>query len=175
MEFVHTKGSKVDLTKIKPGYLFATPPSSWWQRWICKILGASTWHWGCFISPDSKGWIITESINKGVALTRCDYPKIRVYKIKGLEVTPKRLIGLVADYGAYPYDYDVYLKTAIWFLLKHYLGKLLPRHHDKEFHCQEWVCLLAYELGHPIINQGEYPMPQSLENSDKLDLVYGDF
>jgi len=165
----------MDKIEIKPGYLGATPPNRWYEKLICRILKASTWHWLLFIQKDSKGWIITESINKGVALTRCDYPKIRIYKIKGLEVTPKRLIGLVADYGAYPYDYDVYLKTAIWFLLKHYLGKLLPRHHDKEFHCQEWVCLLAYELGHPIISQGEYPMCSNLEASPALELIYGDF
>jgi len=161
----------MDKIEIKPGYLGATPPNRWYEKLICRILGASTWHWLLFIQKDSKGWIITESINKGVALTRCDYPKIRIYKIKDLEVKPETLIGLVADYGAYPYDYDVYLKTAIWFLLKHYLGKLLPRHHDEELHCIEWVVLLCSELGYKIVKDEDYPTPASLENSPHLEFV----
>jgi len=165
----------MDKIEIKPGYLGATPPNKWYEKLICKAIQAKTWHWLLFIRKDSKGWIITESINKGVALTRCDYPKIRIYKIKGLEVTPKRLIGLVADYGAYPYDYDVYFSSALWWLFKHFLKKPFPRWHDEQVHCQEWVCLLAYELGHPIIGQDQYPMCSNLENSDKLELVYGDF
>lgn len=155
---------------MKPGDLFATLPDRWYEKWICRILKAHTWHWGMIIKKDADGWIITESLAKGVALTRLDYPDYYIYHIKGLKrVSPNKLISVISHYGACPYDWDVYFHTAIWWLAKHYFGKLLPRHHDKEFHCQEWVCLLASELGARIIPDDEYPMCVNLERSPYLE------
>jgi len=163
----------MDKIEIKPGYLGATPPNKWYEKLICKAIQAKTWHWLLFIRKDSKGWIITESINKGVALTRCDYPQVRIYKIKGLEVIPKRLIGLVADYGASPYDFQINLVTAIWFLLRHYFGFALPIIKDRSFNCQEWVVCLCAELGIEVLPPEEYPYSINLENSKKLEYVGG--
>ena len=154
--------------KLKPGDLFATPPSSWWARLVCRTIGAKTFHWGMFIVEDNDGWIITESLGKGVALTRFDYEKAYLYRIKGLDVTPDRLITLISHYGVYRYDWDVPFKTALWWLAKHYLGKTIPRWHDKEVNCQEWICLLSKELDCEIIGENEYPMCTNLENSPKL-------
>ncbi|GAI76393.1 unnamed protein product [marine sediment metagenome] len=158
-----------DEIEIKVGYLGATTPTSWWTELLCKIIGASTWHWFMFVVPDTDGWIITESIGKGVALTRFDYEKSYIYRIKGLEVSPEKLISIISYYGAYRYDWDVAFKTALWWFLKHYFGKLIPRYHDKEVNCQEWVCLLAAELGVKIIPDGEYPMCTNLERSPYLE------
>lgn len=155
---------------MKTGDLFATSPGSWWAKWLCSIIGAKTFHWGMLVMEDTDGWIITESISKGVALTRLDYGEVYFYRIKELdEVTPSRLLSLISHYGTYRYDWDVAFKTALWWLLKHYFGIVIPRWHDKEVNCQEWVTLLACELGIKIIPDNEYPMCTNLENSPYLE------
>lgn len=158
---------------IAPGDLFATPPSSWMEKLICRIIGAKTFHWGMFVTEtDQDRWIITESLDKGVSLTKFDYPEAYIYRIKSSRlIMPYRLLSIVADYGAYKYDWDVSLKTALWWLCKHYLGKTIPRWHDKEVNCQEWVVLIARELGVKIISRDEYPMCTNLEHSRHLEYM----
>jgi len=159
--------------QIKPGDLFGTPPDNWWQRLICRIIGAHSFHWGCFISDDANStWVITESIGKGVALTRFNYPRAYVYRIKDIgEVSWKRLINIVADYGDYPYDWEVAFRMAIWWLLRHYFNKVLPIQHDKEVNCVEWVALICNELGVKIVNDEDYPTPENLEYSSYLQFI----
>ncbi len=160
------------LEEIKAADLFATPPHGWLETKLASLIGAKTWHWGMMISEDIKGWVITESIGKGVALTRFTYPAARVYRIKDIgEVSWKKLISIVADYGDSPYDFTVAFKTTIWWLLKHYLGKIIPVAHDKALNCQEWVVLLACELGVKIIADDQYPMCINLEQSPFLELL----
>ena len=157
---------------VKTADLFAIPPDTWWTKWVCRVAGAKTFHWGMFIAEDDKGWVITESISKGVALTRFNYLRAYVYRIKDIEeVNWKSLISVVADYGDYPYDWEVAFRTAIWWLFKHYLGKVIPVVKDKAVNCQEWVVLIAYELGVKIIPDGEYPMCINLENSPYLECI----
>ena len=139
---------------------------------LASLIGAKTWHWGMLISDNDKGWVITESIGKGVALTRFTYPRAYIYRIKDIgEVNWKRLISIVADYGDAPYDFTVAFKTAIWWLLRHYLGKIIPVVKGKAVNCQEWVVLLACELGVKIIPDDQYPMCKNLEESPMLELV----
>jgi hypothetical protein len=158
------------LEDIKTADLFATPPNTWWGKWICRIIGTKTFHWGMFIAENDRGWVITESIGKGVALTRFDYPRAYIYRIKGIrEVDCRWLVSIVADYGAYPYDWEVAFRTAIWWLVKHYLGKAIPIIKDEAVNCQEWVVLIAYELGVRLIPDNEYPMCTNLENSPYLE------
>jgi len=155
--------------ELKPGYLFATPPSRWFEKWIAKILKAKTWHWGMLIEPVDGDWITTESMQKGTALFRLYGREVSFYKIKGLDVTPKQIYEIHSAYGECPYDYGVYLRTAIWWLLKHYFNKVVPITKDRAYHCEEWVCLLAVELGGKIIEDDEYPTPDLLENSPYLE------
>ena len=134
------------MIEIRTADLFATPPTTWWERLICQIIKAKTWHWGAFIVKDANGWIITESIGKGIAVTRFDYKQAYIYRIKELgQVGFSDVLSVISYYGVYPYDWDVPFKTAIWWLLGHYLGKTIPHWHDKEVNCQEWVVLLASE------------------------------
>lgn len=162
----------MELEDIKTADLFGLPPSSGWEKWLCSIVGAKTFHWGLFISSDIKGWVITESIGKGVALTRFDYPQARIYRIKNLPpVDWRQLISIVATYGTYSYDWEVAFRTAIWWLFKHYLGKALLVLHDKQVNCQEWVVLIANELGVKIIPDDQYPDCVNLENSTYLEYI----
>ena len=162
----------MELSELKTADLFATPPHGWLETKLASLIGAKTWHWGMLISDDTQGWVITESIGKGVALTRFVYPKAYIYRIKDIgPVDWRRLISLVADYGDLPYDFRVGFRTAIWFLLKHYFGKVIPVVHDKALNCQELVVLLANELGMKIIPDDQYPMCTNLENSPHLQFL----
>jgi len=156
---------------IKTADLFATPPSTWWEKWICRIIGAKTFHWGMFVAKDDRGWIITESIPKGTSLTRFTYPNAYIYRIRGIgEIDPMRIISVHADYGELPYDWGTTVFwTGLWWLLKHYLGIVIRVIHDKAVNCQEWVVLIAYELGVKLIPDDEYPMCANLENSKYLE------
>jgi len=157
---------------MKTGYLFAIPPGQWWAKWICKILDAKTFHWGMLVKEDKDGWIITESTQSGVALTRFVYPEYFLYQIKELKpISSDRLISIISYYGDCPYDWKVYFQSAIWWLLKHYLGKVIPVVKDREYHCQEWICLLACELGVKLIPDDEYPMCKNLEESPFLEEI----
>jgi hypothetical protein len=156
---------------LRTGYLCAEAPGSCWAKWICRILGATTFHWFMLVEPTGEDWITTESIQKGTSLSRLGWRKVRVFKIKGLEVTPKQIYEVHSAYGECPYDYGVYFRTAVWWLLKHYFNKIIPITKDKAFHCEEWVCLLAVELGAKIIEDNEYPTPELLENSPYLEEI----
>ena len=159
------------LNEVKTADLFAVPPGSWWARRVCQIIGAKTFHWGMFIAEDDSGWIVTESLSgKGVTLSRFDYPMAYIYRMKKIkEVNWQKLISLVADYGPYPYDWEVAFRTAIWWLLRHYLGKAIRVIKDRVVNCQEWVVLVACELGVRVIADDEYPMCTNLENSPYLE------
>ena len=160
------------LEDIKTADLFATPPHGWLERKLASLIGAKTWHWGMLISEDAKGWVITESIGKGVALTRFTYPHAYIYRIKGIgDVDWWRLISIVADYEDSPYDFRINVVTAIWFLLRHYFGKVIPVIRDRNFNCQEWVICLCAELGFEVLPPSEYPYSVNLERSKSLEFI----
>lgn len=162
----------MELENIKPGDLGATPPSSWWTRLICQAIGARTFHWFMFIAKDGDDWVTTESTGKGTAISRLGDRKAFIYRIKGLpQVDPAKIIAIHSQYGEWKYDWEVIFLTGIWWLCRHYLGKILPVVRDKKVNCQEWVVLLATELGVKIIPDDEYPMCTNLENSPLLDEV----
>jgi hypothetical protein len=152
--------------------LFATPPGPWWAKLICRILGAKTFHWGCLVEKTAnRDWITSESIGKGTALSRLGDRQAYFYLVKNVKATPKKIYEIHSAYGECPYDYGVYFHTAMWWLLRHYLGVVIPVIKDSKFHCQEWVCLIAIELGGKIIEDGEYPVCTNLENSPYLEEV----
>lgn len=150
----------------------ATPPGTWWAKRICKILGARTFHWGMLVMPDGDDWVTSESTGKGTTISRLSDRKAFIYRIKGLPpVDPAKIIAIHSAYGEWRYDWEVIFRTGIWWLCRHYLGKILPVVRDKKVNCQEWVVLLATELGVKIIPDNEYPMCTNLEKSEYLEYV----
>lgn len=163
------------MVKIQPGYLFAEAPSTWWAKQLCRIIGAKTYHWGMFVMRDGGYWITTESIHKGVTLTHADFKQAYIYRIKGTSrIKPVSIIKIVARYGRCRYDWNVAFKAALWWLAKHYFGKVIPRWHDEAVNCQEWVVLLASGLDVLIIPLSDYPMCTNLERSPYLEYI-GEF
>jgi len=151
-------------------HLFATPPHSWWQRLICRIINAKTFHWGWLVCQYGDDWITSESTGKGTTISRLGKQKVYFYRVKGLDnIDPLEVLDIHSKYGLWKYDWNVIFRTAVWWLVKHYLGKMLPRHHDKEVNCQEWVVLIAKELGVNIISDNEYPCCHNLEQSLYLE------
>lgn len=151
--------------------LFATPPNSWLERQLCRIVGAKTFHWGVIVCQVGDDWITSESISKGTALSRLHGRYAFFYKVKFAYASLGRLIDIHSEHGELPYDWQVNIRAAVWWLFKHYLGKVLPVLKDRPVNCQEWVCLVASELGVKLIPDGEYPVCTNLEHSPMLELV----
>jgi hypothetical protein len=158
--------------ELKNADLFGVPPTTWISRLVCKIVGAKTFHWGWILGIDDDGYICSESINKGTAVTRFAYPKAYIYRIKDLpEVSTDTLLSIHSWQGECLYDMAINWLTGLWFILKHYLKiviKIIPNH---KYNCQEWTVYMAAMLGYKIIPDDEQPYCVNLEKSDKLEYV----
>lgn len=153
-------------------YLFGVPPKAWWTRWMCSIMGSDTFHWGLLIKPDKGDYITSESQGKGTTISRLDGRQVRFYRVKGVRVNTSKLISIHSEYGELPYSWDTNLRTAIWFIAKHYFHKILPVVKDTDdVNCVSWVCLVANELGVKLIPDDEYATPAALENSNRLEYI----
>jgi hypothetical protein len=158
---------------IKNGDLFGTPPSGIIAKLACRILKARTFHWGLILGQDKDGYISSESIGKGTAVTRFAYNKAYIYRIKKLKHEPYmyRLISFHSQHGEATYDMQVNFLTGIWFLFKHYLKIVLPIIKNHTFNCQEHVVYMASCMGVKIIGEDEYPYCINLENSKELEFI----
>ena len=164
------------MIELRNGDLAGIPPSGWLPKLVCKILKAKTFHWLMIIGRDRDGYICSESLGKGTAITRFVYPKAYIYRIKKLKHEPEtyKLVSFHSWYGEQPYDMQVNFLSAIWFLLKHYLKIIIPVIHNHTFNCQEWVVYLSAMLGYKIIPENEYPYCINLERSEALEYL-GEF
>jgi hypothetical protein len=161
------------MLELQVGDLFGIPPNSKLEKFICKVLGAKTFHWGIIIGKDDAGYITSESLGKGTAVTRYEYPVGHIYRIKGLQATPslQEMVSIHSARGECVYDMEVNFLTGIWFLLKHYLKIVIPIIHNHIYNCQEWVVYFAAMLGFKIIRDDEYPYCINLENSTALEYL----
>jgi hypothetical protein len=174
--------SRIKPRVILPSYLFAMPPSSWIERWLCRLIDAKTIHWGMIISTvDYRhvDYIVSESVPKGTIISRLGNRHSYIYEIKGMpDINPMEIVNIHSEYGEWPYDWAVGLWTAIWWISRHLLSSVLfPIIKDKTVNCQEWIVLLASELGSmhgvdiKLIPDDEYPMCVNLEHSKYLHYV----
>jgi hypothetical protein len=157
---------------IRNGDLFGTPPSNFFTRFLCRIIKADTFHWGMIIGRDKYGYVCSESIGKGTAVTRFAYHKARIYRIKNIkEPTTFKLVSIHSQHGESLYDMPVNILTGVWFLLKHYLKIVIPIVKNHTFNCQEHVVYMSSMLGVKIIPETEYPYCINLEKSDSLEYL----
>jgi hypothetical protein len=168
---------------LRPAYLFETPAKGPLEKWCCRLMGAGGFHWGMLVIPDLEGWICTESIGKGTAVTRFEYPIAFIYRIKSLDLAdPKAIISAHSKYGDFSYGWADNFRTALWWLTRHYLHKItryIPDNlHlnflkvDKNVNCVRWVNMLAVELGSKsLVPENEYETPASLEQSPLLEYL----
>ena len=164
------------MIELRNAYLFGIPPSNWLARFACKVVGAHTFHWGILICKDKDGWLTSESLGKGTAVSRFVYPVAHIYRIKDLDFVPTTpmLLSFHSWQGDTVYDMPVNFLSGIWFLLKHYLKIAIPIISNHTYNCQEWVCYMASCLGVPLIPHDEYPYCKNLENSQALEYL-GEF
>lgn len=170
---------------IKPADLFEIPPTSWWEKELCRIGKSRGWHWGMLIGHYSYGWLATESLSSGPAITRYNYPLAYIYRMKGLAPVESDFItNLVTQYSNYCYNLTDDFRAAIWLLLKLYTSKLLHfmsnlDHPDQgvtnplshSVNCVEYVCRLASQMGVKLIADEEWATPLTLEQSTSLEYI----
>lgn len=161
---------------IRNGDLAGIPPSEWLAKLICKILKARTFHWLMVIGSDKDGYITSESLGKGTAVSRFVYPIAHIYRIRKLRHEPEtsRLLSFHSWRGEAVYDMQVNFLATLWFLLKHYLKIVIPVIKNHTYNCQEWVIYLASCLGVKLIPEDQYPYCINLENSPMLEYL-GEF
>ena len=160
------------MIELKNGDLFGVPPKNKFEKFLCSIIKAKTFHWGCIIGRDKYGYICSESLGKGTAVTRFTYPEAHIYRIKDIEEpTMFKLISIHSQHGEACYDMPANILTGVWFLLKHYLKIVIPVIHNHTYNCQEHVVYMASMLGVKIIPDTDYPYCKNLENSSYLEYV----
>jgi hypothetical protein len=173
-----------DLPPLKPGDLFALPPTRFYQRWVCNhfLEGAKTFHWGLITHRfrDQSDYGTSESLGKGVSVGWLSFYRdepIRIYRVKGqpegLDLATQ-LCRKAHDHGRDLYDYPVFINVGLWFILKR-LGIKAKVQKDARFYCQEYVVHVWKELGVDLIPDSEYPVCKNLEESPELELIYKDF
>ncbi len=163
------------MLELMNGDLAGIPPSGWLAKTICHILHAKTFHWLMIIGHDKDGFITSESIGKGTAVSRFVNPVAYIYCIKGIkELTTYELISIHSQRGEAVYDMPVNFLTGLWFLLKHYLKIVIPVIHNHTYNCQEWVVYMAAMLGYKLIPDDQYPYCRNLESSEILEYL-GEF
>jgi len=170
---------QIGLQDIKPGDLFGVPPNGGFQRWCCDLEDCITFHWGFFVTPiplspvTPTDWVVSESILKGVAITRLDRRNVYVYRIKRVTaIDPSELIQFHSIYGSTLYNWQADFRTATWFIARHYLGKVLPViNKGNGYNCIEWDVLMAQYLGYTLCPSNQYVTEETLENNPFLDLV----
>ncbi len=164
------------MLELKRGDLAGMPPNGWLPKLVCKILKARTFHWCIIVGKDKGGYILSESLGKGTAITRFVYPMAYIYRIKKLRYEPDeyRLISYHSWHGEALYDMPANILTGIWFLLKHYLKIVIPVIRNHTYNCQEHVVYMATMLGAKIIPADEYPYCKNLEKSEALEYL-GEF
>ncbi len=173
LPFGGEKLEKMERLQFRNGDLFGIPPQNKFERFLCRIIKAHTFHWGMIIGQDKDGWITSESIGKGTAISRFAYPRAYIYRIKGLKHEPEtyRLVSFHSWIGDAGYDMEVNFRTGIWFLLKHYLKIVLPIIRNNKFNCQEHTVYMSSCLGQQIISEAEYPYCRNLEQSKILEFI----
>ncbi len=159
--------------QIHNGDIAGIPPGGWLPKLICRILKAHTFHFCMIIGKDKDGYITSESLGKGTAVSRFVYPKAYIYRIKKLEHEPEtyRLLSFHSWRGECGYDQQVNFLTGVWFLLKHYLKIVIPVIKNHTYNCQEWICYMASCLGVKVISENEYPYCRNLEKSGVLEYI----
>lgn len=157
---------------LRPGDMFGVPPHGWFEKLACRALGASTFHWGCLLRWDGKGWITSESKNKGTSVRRCDYASVQVYRIRGLVTDSDQILTIHSENGDLPYDWDINVLAGLWFIFTHYLHRAFPVvKEQKEVNCVAWCNLIAVMLGFELVEEGHYPTPDEIEKSPLLEYV----
>lgn len=157
---------------LRNGDLIGVAPSGWLATTICKILKAKTFHWAVVIGRDSGGYILSESLGKGTAVTRLRYAHYYAYRVRGCPApTTGFLLGVHADNGDLEYDMQVNYLTGAWFLLKHYLKIVIPIVKNHTFNCQEWAVFLTLQWARSIIPRDDYPYCINLEQSPQLEFL----
>lgn len=121
------------------------------------------WGWHMAIAVEyhkTKGWLIAESIGKGVTLSWLDcYDRpFKSYNWFNKEISAYKIRRFLADRAGCRYDVSVYIFTLLQYLVLHWFNHPLPRVLDRKYTCWELVFEFCREMGKPIQAPHKYPM-----------------
>ncbi len=185
----------VALADIRPADLFGNPPGAWFTKEISRLQGSETFHWGMWVRPQDL--VVTESIDKGTAITRYNYSASHIYRIRALQdVSTEDILNAIADYGRSTYGMSENFSTASQFLLAYYapqyiwegppvpsflpgwpwrkdtvLQKTFSKPLNAPVNCIQYVTLLSRRLGYEILPEGDLVVEINLENSPLLEYL----
>lgn len=154
-----------------------------------RIIGAVSYHWGMVgervvDDPESTGdYSVFDSTNKGITahlLSEYQTRHMRIYRPKmepGVYVALKdHIMKRYYYYGDQRYDYVGVLMVALWCLLRKLgLSKEWWVHNSRKFWCLEFNEVVLRDLWEPLVPTDEPPYPTNMENSPKLELIWGTF
>ncbi len=170
--------AQIKIQDLRPGDYAGMPPSTWWEKWICHAEGCKTFHWIWMVRPVNENgkridFITSESIEKGTALTRLDGRKVMIWRLKGDPIiNPDDIIDIHAEFGNLPYSMGMNIWSGIWYLAKHYFGKVIPFIKFEGVNCLYWVDLGSLHMGIDLVpGDPDYIMQLDLEQSSLLQYV----
>lgn len=176
-----------ELPPILVGDALAFKAQGAFQEWAVGLQGALSWHWavaGMWLPEDEFGPADREiigSINKGIAqelFSVYQTRHMRIYRPTLPKDEQERLamplLKRCAGYGAWEYDWLGVNEAAVVFILREIGLKLrLPANH--RFYCIEFVNRLWHDFGLPLYNEEGPVTPRDLEQSDRLELIWGTY
>jgi len=157
---------------------------------VMKLIGAKSFHWamcGRRVSDDelSTGdYSVHDSIDKGITahlLSEYQTRHMRIYRPRMAAWQQKALEDKVMKrylfYGDQKYDWKGVIMVGIWVILNKLLRINVEwwEHNSDKFWCLEFDELVWRKLWRPLVPITEPPYPTNMEQSNKLELIWGTF
>ena len=153
-----------------------------------KIIGAVTYHWGMVgerVADDIVSvadYSVFDSTSKGITahlLSEYQPRHMRVYRPKMQPGEQERLKALILKryyyYGTDLYDWKGVIMVGLWCLLRK-LGFKVEwwEHNASRLYCLEFNEVVLRPWIH-LVSEDEPPYPRNMEQSNKLELIWGTF
>lgn len=180
------------LPVLMVGDILAFKAEPGFEQWVVSRQGAVTWHWalvGEWFPPDVNSGVqgfaafedrqIIGSINKGIAtelLSAYNYRQMRIYRPKLNHQVSLRndILRRCAYYGSYEYNWLGVAESAVEYLLKEIgIRVRLPVSH--RFYCIQFVARIMQDFGLHLVDDWQGVTPYDIENSSKLEKIWGTF
>lgn len=124
----------------------------WWDKW--------GWHLAivCAIDKQGKVWIAegTAPVSRRRVIRNDE--EYRVHQWLDLAVPPRKMLEVVQPYLGKKYDVQIYLWTALQYLVRHFFNHRIPRLLDDKYTCWELVFEICRDLGKGIGSKYDCPM-----------------
>jgi len=128
---------------------------------------------------------VVDSTSKGIThhlLSEYQHRNMRVYRPVFLYQPSVQgnledyILYLYLYYGMRPYDYLGVVAVALWWILNHVGIKTdWWGHSQKSFWCMELPSEILSKCNQPLVPANQPPYPYNMENSERLELIWGTY